>query len=182
MFKILFLLISCLDRFLRLLRLWHWAPEPSWCGHNSLVTSAWGWLGAIKIMTLDWWSIRHQSGIMIQLDCQVECNPMPVQTKIRRPPQHQPRSVVLRNSRRPVEHMHMIYIVYPCIYMVYTICIHGICRHHCIYHVYTMYIPCIYIVYIVYTWYIPLICIHHCIYHVYTMYIHGIYKEYSLNM
>ncbi len=24
-------------------------PAPSWCGHNSLVTSAWGWLGAIKI-------------------------------------------------------------------------------------------------------------------------------------
>ncbi len=23
----------------------------SWCGHNSLVTSAWGWLGAIKYMT-----------------------------------------------------------------------------------------------------------------------------------
>jgi hypothetical protein len=23
-------------------------PAPSWCGHNSLVTSAWGWLGAIK--------------------------------------------------------------------------------------------------------------------------------------
>jgi hypothetical protein len=22
---------------------------PSWCGHNSLVTSAWGWLGAVKI-------------------------------------------------------------------------------------------------------------------------------------
>jgi hypothetical protein len=23
-------------------------PAPSWCGHSSLVTSAWGWLGAIK--------------------------------------------------------------------------------------------------------------------------------------
>jgi hypothetical protein len=24
-----------------------YTPAPSWCGHNSLVTSAWGWLGAI---------------------------------------------------------------------------------------------------------------------------------------
>jgi hypothetical protein len=28
---------------------WGGEPAPLWCGHNSLVTPVWGWLGAIKI-------------------------------------------------------------------------------------------------------------------------------------
>jgi hypothetical protein len=36
-------------------------PAPSWCGHNSLVTSAWGGLGAIKICSsLRCQTLRHQ--------------------------------------------------------------------------------------------------------------------------
>ena len=38
------------------------------------------WVAAL--MTLVWLSIRHQSGIMIQVDYEVECNLMTAQTKI----------------------------------------------------------------------------------------------------
>ena len=73
--------------------------------------------------------------------------------------------VLLRNISRQVEHMHMICIVFPCIYRVYAWYIQRIFLVYVDITVYTMYIPCIYMVY---TWYIPSICIHHCIYHVYT--------------
>jgi hypothetical protein len=66
--------------------------------------------------------------------------------------------VLHRNISRPVEHMYIIYIEYPCKY-----------------HVYTWYIQSIFLVYVditVYTMYIPYIY----------KYIHRIYIEYSLNM
>ncbi len=66
--------------------------------------------------------------------------------------------VLHRNISRPVEHMYIIYIEYPCKYHVYTWYIQSIFLVYVDITVHTMYIPCIY------------------------KYIHRIYIEYSLNM
>ncbi len=73
-------------------------------------------------MPLDWWSIRHQLGSMIQVDHQVECNPMIAQTKI-----HTDLKLRLGPFRA--------FMLSDWIYLVYTLYEHGI------YHLkYTMYI------------------------------------------
>ncbi len=55
--------------------------------------------------------------------------------------------VLHRNISRPVEHMYIIYIVYPCKYHVYTWYIQSIFLVYVYITVYTMYIPYIYIEY-----------------------------------
>ncbi len=56
-------------------------------------------------------------------------------------------SVLLSNISSPVEHMHMIYIVYPCKHHVYTWYIQRIFLVYVDITVYIMYIPCTYMVY-----------------------------------
>jgi hypothetical protein len=82
--------------------------------------------------------------------------------------------VLLYNISRQVEHKHMIYHVYPCIYMVYTWYIHRIFLEYVDVTVYTMYH--------VYTWYIHSIFFEYVDVTVYTMYIHGIYMVYAVNI
>ena len=55
--------------------------------------------------------------------------------------------VLHSNISRPVEHMYMIYIEYPCEYHVYAWYIHRIFLEYVDVTVYTMYIHCIYIAY-----------------------------------
>jgi hypothetical protein len=49
---------------------------PSWCGYNSLVTSAWGWLGAIKFGAVSFQLAQARIGpnkvpvsIVLYIDC-----------------------------------------------------------------------------------------------------------------
>jgi hypothetical protein len=55
--------------------------------------------------------------------------------------------VLHRNISRPVEHMYIIYIEYPCKYHVYTWYIQSIFLIYVDITVYTMYTPCMYMVY-----------------------------------
>ncbi len=70
------------------------------------------------------------------------------------PVEWDPQAVLLRNISRQVEHKHMIYHVYPCIYMVYTWYIHRIFLKYVDVTV-TVYTWYIHGIYMVYTWYIP---------------------------
>ncbi len=94
--------------------------------------------------TLDWWSIRHQSGIMIQFDCQVECNPVTAHTKIHHTDLSGPISSFMLS-----DWMYLVYTWYKPWIFQYILCIYSVYMLS-IYYVYTLYIPCIYLVRVLY--------------------------------
>ncbi len=123
-------------------------------------------------MTLDWWSIRHQSCIMIQVDCQAERNPMTAQTK-----NHTDLNSRSFSSFMLSDCMYLVYTVYIlCIYFQYMLSIYYVYTQYILsmYSEYTQYILSIYSVHVlyiiaikyVYAWYIAW-----GIYHVYSWYI-----------
>jgi hypothetical protein len=85
---------------------------------------------------------------------------------------------------KPIITLHGIYLWYQFLFdidLMYHVCTMYV---PCIYHVYSMYIPNTHnCVYHVYTWYVPCICMEYTkciqiIFHVYALYIPGIYQVY----
>ncbi len=121
-------------------------------------------------MTLDRWWIRHQSGVMIQVDstwlsdCQVECNPVTAQTHCQIHIDLNSRAIIFSTW------MYLVYTWYILgIYLVYT-CYIQYRNIPSIFMVYTWYKAGIFQKKQAYTWYIQF---------VYVWNMHGIYMQYT---